>query len=169
MKRFILLFSFVLGTLVLTTADAKDTKSKDEKLTILRKSDLDCKPDPNVNFAPDGSSFPQPFNSKSGDPIEQSRYEPAVSTGYYFVDSKENVAEIWHPEPEFVDTLFEEANWRRVIKGPKTWQTSGARIDIGDDGRPREGYRYFHNPNQSFDPTDPNYVNNDPYDSQIMP
>ena len=47
------------------------------------------------------------------------RAEPNIlSTGYYAVDSDDDVPTPWRPNYFFVDTLFQPFSWRRIISGP---------------------------------------------------
>ncbi|MDA3843000.1 MAG: T9SS type A sorting domain-containing protein [Candidatus Kapabacteria bacterium] len=150
MKKYLLLLTVAFGLMLAVNADAADTKTE---LKVLKKSELFEPPNPPFNG--DGSSYPMPFT-----PVPtNSKYRPAISTGYYFADSDELIDQPWHPTPEVVDLSFEENNWRRIIRGPMLWKSSDAKQNVGPDGRPVEGYRFFHQPWQSLDPNDPNYSN----------
>ncbi len=47
------------------------------------------------------------------------RAEPNIlSTGYYAVDSDDDVPTPWRPNYFFVDTLFQPFSWRRIASGP---------------------------------------------------
>ncbi|MDA3843809.1 MAG: T9SS type A sorting domain-containing protein [Candidatus Kapabacteria bacterium] len=103
---------------------------------------------------------PQPF-----DEFNNNRNAAAISTGYYFFDSNGPYGNREHrPTPEVVDLSFEASNWQRIAAGPGLWKSSMHRTDLGPDGRPKRGEIFFHNPNQSLDPNDPNY-DNGRYDS----
>ena len=63
------------------------------------------------------ASYPLPFVLDDANP----RTQPAISTGYYFVDSDDDAADFWRPDPsQFVDTLTESATWRRIVSGAKS-------------------------------------------------
>jgi hypothetical protein len=71
------------------------------------------------------------------------RAEPNVlSTGYYAVDSDDDVPTPWRPNYFFVDTLFQPFSWRRIHSGPSQ------PISIFP--------YYFYRPNQFNTPNDPN-------------
>jgi len=150
MKKYLLLFAVAFGLMCAANAEAADKKAD---LKVLKKSELFEPPMPTFNG--DGSSYPMPFAPVPTNDINRA----AITTGYYFADSDEPVAEPWHPTPEVVELSFEENNWRRIIRGPELWEKSDAKQNVGPDGRPVEGYRYFHNPWMSLDPNDDNYTN----------
>lgn len=127
MKKLFLLLSSITLLIVLPFAimAAGNTKSKADQL--LRRSLPD---DPNGL-----TSFPAPFN-KNNNPVTS----PAVSTGYYFVDSDDEAADMWRPNPEIVDTNFERNLWKRIVVGPRV-------IDSNFWTQyPDEGLRFFRNP-----------------------
>ncbi len=91
------------------------------------------------------SSYPQPFMGDQDWP----RANPAISTGYYIVDSEDAIGKPWTPSPAdlFVDTNFQRGTWHRIVSGPSQfppdyWQTF------------REGHMYFRNPGDLRDSTD---------------
>ena len=115
MKKFLILLIFVfVGSALLThTAAAGDDKQAggDE---ILKKSMLFEPP----NFGPWATSYPYPFGPTT-DPYPKTN--PAVSTGYYFVDNRDIVVNdyrLWRPVSNIIDTNFEPNLWRRVLSGP---------------------------------------------------
>ncbi len=99
--------------------------------SIQRKSQLE----ENSTFGPDNSSFPQGF-TEIGQPAD----EPAVSTGYYFVDSDDEAPSYWRPAPGIVDTATQPNTWHRILQGPRILPRSYW------DNNPDEGHRFFHNP-----------------------
>ncbi|TAL68945.1 MAG: T9SS type A sorting domain-containing protein [Bacteroidetes bacterium] len=115
MKKFLILliFVFVCSAFLSITATAGDNKSAggDE---ILRKSQLVEDP----YFGPWRTSYPYPFGQTT-DPYPKTN--PAVSTGYYFVDNRDVVVNdyrLWRPVANIVDTNFESNLWRRILSGP---------------------------------------------------
>lgn len=97
------------------------------------------------------NSAPRPFVAAGDNPKTQ----PAISTGYYIVDSEDNVADYnpttrsgWRPSPETVSLNFEPALWNRIVSGPYQmppgyWESNRT-----------EGLRYFRNPANMNDSTD---------------
>ncbi len=94
------------------------------------------------------ASYPLPFVLAADNP----RTQPPISTGYYFVDSDDDAADFWRPDPsQFVDTLTEVATWRRIVSGPgqfpESYWTDPTQNNFG-------GHAYFRNPGNSQDSTD---------------
>jgi len=94
------------------------------------------------------SSYPLPF-VLNGD---NSRTQPPISTGYYFVDSDDEAPDFWRPDPTlFVDTLTEPGTWRRIVSGPNqipsSYWTNSSLNTFG-------GHAYFRNPGNMQDSTD---------------
>lgn len=97
------------------------------------------------------NSAPRPFTVTGTNPNTQ----PAISTGYYIVDSDDNVPDYdrqnrtgWRPSPDLVSLDFEPALWRRIVSGPK---------QLSDEywsQNTSEGLRYFRNPADINDSTD---------------
>ncbi|MCK5742094.1 MAG: hypothetical protein KAH48_07745, partial [Chlorobi bacterium] len=86
MKKYLLLLTVAFGLLLAANADAAD---KVTEIKIMKKSELFEPPSPKFNG--DGSSYPMPFT-----PVPtNSKYRPAISTGYYFADSDELVDQPW--------------------------------------------------------------------------
>ena len=117
MKKFLILliFVFVCSALLTITVAAGDDKQAggDE---ILRKSLL-VEPGP-YTFGPWQTSYPYPFNPVA-DPYPKTN--PAVSTGYYFVDNRDVVVNdyrLWRPVSNIIDTNFQSNLWRRILPGP---------------------------------------------------
>lgn len=77
---------------------------------------------------------------------------PAVSTGYYFVDSDDEAPDYWRPDPsQFIDTTFEPGTWRRIVSGPKQLPTS---YWTDPTQNTYGGHAYFRNPGNASDSTD---------------
>ncbi len=64
--------------------------------------------------------------------------QPAISTGYYFVNSNSN---IFLNENIFKDTTDSELTWLRIISGPRQFNQS-----YWSSSSNKEGHRYFRNP-----------------------
>ncbi len=144
MKRFFLFF--VLSSVLLLSNSyfsiASDDKNGDEPL---RRSQIY---EPNPFYQ--NTSYPMPFNQ-----LNNSITQPAISTGYYFVDSDDDAPDFWRPSVFIYDTSDEPGLWRRILQGPRMvdpsfWQQN-----------PDEGLRFFRNPAY---PADGNYFEN-PTDS----
>ncbi len=92
-----------------------------------------------------GPSYPQPFAVDQ----DWSRDKPAISTGYYVVDSDSEVGAQWRPDPKalFVDTTEEPDSWQRIVSGPRQFPLSHWDSFA-------EGHMYFRNPGDSNDSTD---------------
>ncbi|MGA2298148.1 MAG: hypothetical protein ABSG15_11425, partial [FCB group bacterium] len=61
------------------------------------------------------TSYPISFNA-TGD---NARTNAAITTGYYFVDSKcTDLPTSWHPTSAVLDTNFEANRWVRIVAGP---------------------------------------------------
>jgi hypothetical protein len=99
---------------------------------------------------------------------------PAISTGYYIVDSDDDYQVGKRPSPSaYVDTLIEPGTWKRVVSGPHQMPTSF----WSDPQRNNYGGRaYLWNPGDMADSTDnafagpiaigfPFYMNGIRYDS----
>jgi hypothetical protein len=128
MKKLLLLFA-VLGMMITPYyLKANDDKKSDDD--ILRKSQMFEPP----NFAPDASSFPMPFQ-EIGNPVTR----PAISTGYYFVDSDDQAPDYWRPSPSIIDTTTDPNLWRRILPGPRL-------RDPADWVDNPDGLRFFRNP-----------------------
>lgn len=133
MNRYLLLFALAF-CMVLNAGYAGDKKNaKDDEL--LRKSIITEPP----IFGPDQSSFPKPFVETSN-PVNS----PAVSTGYYFVDSDDEAPDYWRPNPDITDTTIEPNLWRRILPGPRQ-RDPQYWVD-----NPDEGLRFFRNPGLPF-------------------
>ncbi len=122
MKNSLLVFVIIYSILFLSPAYSNAEKENE----ILRKSSLTESP-----YFVYQTSFPYPFNGKAD--------KPAVSTGYYFVDSDDE-ANDYRPQPIIYDTLIEPSRWRRILQGPRLrppsyWDTNTS-----------EGLPFFRNP-----------------------
>jgi len=128
MKKLLLLFA-VLGMIITPYyLRANDDKKSDDD--ILRKSQMFEPP----TFRPDASSFPMPF-AEIGNPVTR----PAISTGYYFVDSDDQAPDYWRPSPSIIDTTTDPNLWRRILPGPRL-------RDPADWVNNPDGLRFFRNP-----------------------
>ena len=132
-RRFLLLalICSLLGSGIAMAAGGKDGEE------VQRKSGLK-----------NPASYPLPFVLGG----VNARTAPAISTGYYFVDSDDDAANFWRPDPsQFVDTLTEPATWRRIVSGanqfPASYWTDPTQNNFG-------GHAYFRNPGNSQDSTD---------------
>ena len=112
MKKFLILiiFVFIYGAFLTYSAYSSDNKPAggDE---IQKKSTLFEDP----IFGPWQTSYPYPFNP-TADPYQKTN--PAVSTGYYFVDNRESISNFWRPISNIVDTNYQGNLWRRILSGP---------------------------------------------------
>ncbi|MFN8366654.1 MAG: FlgD immunoglobulin-like domain containing protein [Candidatus Kapaibacterium sp.] len=89
-------------------------------------------------------SYPRPFSAEPAT-ITKTTIAPAVSTGYYIVDSDDNADTYWKPygfisPNNEVDLNYQPETWRKVVSGPHQfppsyWVTNTA-----------EGLPYFQNP-----------------------
>lgn len=122
MKRFILLTTFAVLLLGLPAfASGGDKETEDE---ILRKSALF-----EANPFLFNTSYPRVF-TEVGNSISQA----AVSTGYYFVDSKDEAQDYWRPVPNIYPLADEsDGAWKKVVTGPRqvdpTWWDDPANVD----------------------------------------
>jgi hypothetical protein len=94
------------------------------------------------------ASYPRDFTA-TGD---NARTNPAISTGYYLVDSDDEAPDYWRPDPsQFVDTTYEPATWRRIVSGPNQFPAG-----YWNDGTQNVfgGHAYFRNPGSAQDSTD---------------
>ncbi len=108
MSRRLLFLVLTMGLVSVSLAMAADGKDGED---VLRKSGQRT-PVP---------SYPQPFTATAAN----ARTNPAISTGYYFVDSDDEAPDFWRPDPsQFVDTLTEPGTWRRIVSGPRQIATS---------------------------------------------
>ena len=94
------------------------------------------------------SSTPQPFLIKGQNP----RIHPAISTGYYFVDSDDRSSDVWRPRTTpFRDTLANQSSWFRIVSGPNQkpsqYWTDPLLNQFG-------GWAFFRNPGNQRDSTD---------------
>lgn len=135
MRSRLLLLALVTGLVSVSLAFAGDGKDGED---VLRKSG------PKTPV----SSYPLLFNLTAANPVT----DPAISTGYYFVDSDDEAPDFWRPDPsQFIDTLTEPGTWRRIVSGPKQfpasfWTNSG----LNQYG----GSAFFRNPGDAADSVD---------------
>ncbi len=92
-----------------------------------------------------GPSTPQPFGFDQDWPTDK----PAISTGYYLVDSESKAATTLGPNPAtlFVDTTVDRSSWHRIVSGPRQFP-----LTHWDSFS--EGHKYFRNPGDIDDSTD---------------
>lgn len=133
MKKLWLPLAVVIGMMLPALTSFAGDKNEDP----LKRSEF-AEPNPFVY----NTSFPRPF-SELNNPITS----PAISTGYYFVDSDDEAPDYWRPNPEIIDTTIEADDWRRVISGPRV--VTQAELD-----NPFEGLRFFRNPGVPENPNE---------------
>ena len=94
------------------------------------------------------ASYPLPFTITADN---DSVLAPAISTGYYFVDSDDEAPDYWRPDPsQFIDTTTEPGTWRRIVSGPNQLPTS---FWTDPTQNTYGGHAYFRNPGQMTDST----------------
>lgn len=101
------------------------------------------------------ATTPGPFAN-----IGNAHNSPAISTGYYFVDSDDSAPSFWKPTEQLADTNVETARWKRVIRGPRVLDPTFW------DNNKEEGLRFFRNPGHNFFNPDP-FVTIDSTDDAI--
>ncbi len=130
MKQRFLILAFVctlfLGNVFIVGANDNKNLGDDP----LRRSQIF---EPNPFYQ--NTSYPMPFTPLSN-PINQ----PAISTGYYFVDSDDDAPDYWRPSVMVYDTSDEPGLWRRIVPGPRVLPR-----DFWTNN-PDEGLRFFRNP-----------------------
>jgi hypothetical protein len=128
MKSTLLLFA--IAVCVVSTAFAAEN-GKDGGAEVLRKADLAK------------GSFPQPFTAfpaiNTVNNNRPAKTQPAVSTGYYIVDSDDEAGDAWRPDlfkaylDQDSDTDPSEAiKWKRIVSGPNQIVDAA---DIADNGK----------------------------------
>jgi hypothetical protein len=140
MKQRFLYLAVMLGLLLSSSFTALASDDKNTGDDPLRRSQIY---EPNPFYQ--NTSYPMPFTPLSN-PVNQ----PAISTGYYFVDSDDDAPDYWRPSVFVYDTNDEPGLWRRIVSGarildPSFWTQN-----------PDEGLRFFRNPAY---PSDGNYFN----------
>lgn len=126
-SKLLLLLTFLLSAGVIYAAGG----SKNGGGELLRKSS--------------GPSYPQPFVVVGDNPVNS----PAISTGYYAVDSEEPISSFWRPDGgTTLDTTEEPGLWYRVYSGAHQFPTNY--FDVNKS----EGKRFFRNPSVSSDSVD---------------
>ena len=128
MKAKLLLFAVFCGLTI--TAFAQDDKEGSDE--ILRKSNLN------------GGSFPRPWTAfptvSAANNNRPDKTSPAASTGYYIVDSDDDVGDYWRPNLDKAYTNLEKdlqkpterVKWRRIISGPRQSRSE----ELLADGKP---------------------------------
>lgn len=112
--------------------------------------------------------FPQPFIPVGAANVSKTvnpHNYPAVSTGYYFVDSDGPEEAKFKPaSTQIIDTTVEATNWRRILPGPRTISAPDLKAYWDQN---EEGYAFFRNPalpSQFGDSPTPRYFQ---YDDNI--
>lgn len=107
MKRLLLLISVMLLAGFQLTKAVEETNAN----TLQDRSVLN---DRNIN--PGQTRYPAPFEKQGKNP----RTAPAISTGYYFVDSyEEGVASFWRPKAQLIDLQNQPELWTKIVSGPR--------------------------------------------------
>ncbi len=88
-------------------------------------------------------SYPRPFTAEPGNPTKTT-LDPAVSAGYYIVDSDDNADTFWKPygflsPNNEVDVNYQPETWRKVVSG-------GHQFDPSYWNNNPEGQPFFRNP-----------------------
>lgn len=160
MKRFLLIpviFILALSIAIAGNNDKKKTGYENGKVEFQKKSEF-TEP---ANFVPPGGFSPGPEDSgfpryDGFNAINVDIKQPVLSTGYYFVDSEEDLGRLYNPKlrpdgGQIADTTFQAPLWRRVVKGPNIHPKSYW------EGN-QEGLAYFRNPFDPDDSTDDAYA-----------
>lgn len=134
MKRFFLFFVLAMGLVLCNSIFALAGDDNNLGDDPLRRSQIF---EPNPFY--ENTSYPRPFVS-TGNPIVNPITQPAVSTGYYFVDSDDDAPDYWRPSVFVYDTSDEPGLWRRIVQGPRVVDPSFW------TNNPDEGLRFFRNP-----------------------
>ena len=148
MKKLLLLFSFLClaGVSSLKAVDVNTAELQD-------RSVLD-----DQRIKPGDTRYPIPFVKKGANP----RTSPAISTGYYFVDSYEtSIPTFWRPTARFVELTVEPNLWKKILSGPR-------QIDSTFWDRPENkalGLGFFRNPAL---PAVGSYFMHDPDPDQVI-
>jgi hypothetical protein len=128
-------FKLLLLTLMLCVAGSAIAGGSGKGNDPLRRSNLYKQGTP--------GSYPRNFNAEPANPTKTTM-DPAVSTGYYIVDSDDNADTYWKPygflnPNNEVDLNYQPETWRKVVSGghqfpPSYW-------DNNSEGKP-----FFQNP-----------------------
>ncbi len=136
----LLLFSVLTLTLASASATASDKAGKVNR--VQHKSEFSMP----ATFGPDRTGFPMPFV-----PFNNTRTQPAVSTGYYFVDSNSDLVpysdSIWAPNVG-MELLSDSADgkWTRIMSGPRQTSYSDTNQAKAYWKANPNGYCFFRNP-----------------------
>jgi hypothetical protein len=109
MKQRFLYLAVMLGLLLSSSFTALASDDKNTGDDPLRRSQIY---EPNPFYQ--NTSYPMPFTPLSN-PVNQ----PAISTGYYFVDSDDDAPDYWRPSVFVYDTNDEPGLWRRIVPGAR--------------------------------------------------
>lgn len=132
MKKILLLL--VVGIVLISTVVAN---SKDNSMQ--RRSNSAEKTYPHPFFsAYSGAAYPN--NNSLGNPHDN----PAISTGYYFVDSDDNAPQFWLPSEQLDDTLNNPNMWTKIATGPR--QQANPQTYWATNYDANQGYPFFRNP-----------------------
>jgi len=142
-------YLLILGLLIGIFSNEAFASEKANGAVTLRKSTLTRPP----NFV-EATCFPMPFNEIGN---FNTPGNAAVSTGYYYVDSDDDVPAPWNPGtvfPQIVDTNIMATLWTRILPGPRIVEKSY--WDNNDNGmyffrNPLEGNNIWTNPQDSTD------------------
>jgi len=145
MKWYLLILGLLIGIFGSEAFASEKAKGDDP----LRKSTLVRPP----NFV-EATSFPMPFNEIGN---FNTPGNAAVSTGYYYVDSDDDVPAPWNPGtvfPQVVDTSIMAPLWTRILPGPRIVEKDF--WDNNDNGmyffrNPLEGNNFWTSPVDSTD------------------
>jgi len=80
------------------------------------------------------NTFPKPFQV-----VNNPHNSPAISTGYYFVESGNPAPDFWQPKEQIYDLEVDPDLWRRVVQGPRIQPKS-----VWENNP--EGLPFFRNP-----------------------
>ena len=158
-KRFLLLFAITFG-LVLSVAEAGDKGDKaDQKGDKAQARSVMFMDNA---FLPDKTSFPMPFSETNN-----SVTAPAISTGYYFIDSDDEAEDYWRPVPGIIDTSDTYAGtWVKIQTGPRQKPYANEAEAISRWADPTDwgvnGYTFFRNPALPIQATGANYFTHGP-------
>jgi len=129
MKKLLLILASIILSYNFTLAQKDKNANEDE---LLRKSVLGGLP---ATFQFAKTSFPIPFNEAT----QQTQPNvAAISTGYYWIDSRETLEPKlfpnMRPNPTIADTNYQSEMWRKIVPGPRMFPKS--HWDNNPEGKP---------------------------------
>ena len=130
MKKILLLLALIVGMTATYNAKALEEPATKVSKVLATRSHISEE----QTFGPNQTSFPSPF-TEIGNP----KTSPAVSTGYYFVDTDDDAPDYWRPNPTMYD-LDQSGLWTRIERGPRCNDSTYWAL------HPDEGKRFFYNP-----------------------